>query len=45
MLPITPDQFEMLIEGNTCMDESFSRDFEIANLPFDQTTLAYLKKY
>jgi hypothetical protein len=24
MLPITPDQFEMLIEGNTCTDESFA---------------------
>jgi nucleoside-diphosphate-sugar epimerase len=45
MLPITPDQFEMLIEGNTCMDESFARDFDIEHVPFEETTLAYLKKY
>lgn len=45
MLPITPDQFEMLIAGNTCLDESFSRDFDIAHRPFDRTTLAYLAKY
>lgn len=45
MLPITPDQFEMLIEGNTCSEESFAQDFDIENRPFSIDTLAYLKKY
>jgi nucleoside-diphosphate-sugar epimerase len=44
ILPITPDQFEMLIEGNTCIDESFARDFDLRNLPFDTSTLTYLNR-
>ncbi len=43
LLPISPDQFEMLLEGNTCDSTAFYRDFDGAYRPFTPETLAYLK--
>ena len=42
-LPITPDQFEMLIEGNTCDPSSFFRDFELQRILFIPENLQYLR--
>lgn len=44
VLPITPDQFEMLIEGNTCDPTAFYRDFELERVPFTAANLSYLQK-
>jgi nucleoside-diphosphate-sugar epimerase len=43
LMPISPAQFRMLIEGNTCDIEDFRRDFEPALTPFTPENLAYLK--
>lgn len=43
VLPITPDQFEMLVEGNTCDSTAFYRDFDVAYKPFTPENLAYLR--
>ena len=45
LLPITPDQFAMLIEGNTCDSSSFYRTFGLTPVPFTPEHLAYVKKY
>ncbi len=45
LLPISPDQFEMLIEGNTCNSEAFYRDFDVIYKPFTPENLAYVKHY
>ena len=45
LLPISPDQFEMLIEGNTCDSEAFYRDFDVTYKPFTPENLAYVKKW
>ncbi|MFQ5570281.1 MAG: complex I NDUFA9 subunit family protein [Rhodothermales bacterium] len=45
LLPITPDQFEMLIEGNTCDSTAFYRDFDLTYKPFTPENLAYVKRY
>ena len=44
ILPITPDQFEMLIEGNTCDPTTFYRDFELKRIPFTAENLGYLQR-
>jgi len=44
MLPITPEQFEMLLDGNTCNDRAFQDDFDIDLIPFEPQTLSYLKE-
>lgn len=42
MLPISPDQFEMLVEGNTCDSSDFYRDFDVTYKPFTPTNLEYI---
>ena len=44
LLPITPDQFEMLIEGNTCDPSAFYKDFDLKRIPFNAENLGYLRK-
>ncbi len=44
ILPISPDQFEMLIEGNTCDPTAFFRDFKLQRIPFTAENLSYLQK-
>jgi len=44
LLPISPDQFEMLIEGNTCDPAAFYRDFDVPDKPFTPENLAYVKE-
>lgn len=43
VLPISVDQFEMLMEGNTCDATSFYRDFDVTFKPFTPHNLAYLR--
>lgn len=43
LLPVSPDQFEMLVEGNTCDAEAFYRDFDVTYTPFTPDNLAYVK--
>jgi uncharacterized protein YbjT (DUF2867 family) len=43
LLPISEDQFEMLVEGNTCDPTAFYRDFELDYKPFTPANLAYLR--
>ncbi|MEZ4699910.1 MAG: NAD(P)H-binding protein [Rhodothermales bacterium] len=42
LLPITPDQFEMLLEGNTCDASDFYRDFDLTPIRFTAENLGYL---
>ena len=42
MIAITPEQFEMLLAGNTCDSRAFREDFEIDLIPFESKALAYL---
>ena len=42
LLPISPDQFEMLLEGNTCDPSAFYRDFDVPRRPFTADNLEYL---
>lgn len=44
LLPISTDQFEMLVEGNTCDSTAFYRDFDVVYKPFTPENLAYLKQ-
>lgn len=44
LLPITPDQFEMLIEGNTCDSAAFYRDFDVTYKPFTPGNLQYVQR-
>ncbi len=44
LLPISPDQFEMLIEGNTCDETAFYRDFGVTFKAFTPENLAYLRE-
>ena len=44
-LPITPDQFEMLLEGNTCDSTSFFEHFDLPNVTFTPENLSYLNSY
>lgn len=43
LLPISPAQFRMLLEGNTCDDPAFRADFDLTALPFTPEHLAYLR--
>jgi NADH dehydrogenase len=43
MLPLSPAQFEMLVEGNTGDASAFYEDFELDPTPFTPDTLAYLQ--
>jgi len=43
LLPISPAQFRMLIEGNTCDPSAFLRDFGINPRPYTPEALAYLR--
>jgi NADH dehydrogenase len=43
LLPITPDQFEMLVEGNTCDSTDFYRDFDVVFRPFIPENLQYIR--
>ena len=44
LLPITPDQFEMLIEGNACDSTAFYADFELTYRPFRIENLHYIRR-
>ena len=44
LLPISPDQFEMLLEGNTCDSTAFYRDFDVTYKPFTPENLAYVQE-
>lgn len=44
LLPISPDQFEMLVEGNTCDSRAFYRDFDVTAKPFTAENLSYLRR-
>ncbi|MDX1546758.1 MAG: complex I NDUFA9 subunit family protein [Rhodothermales bacterium] len=43
LLPISPDQFEMLLQGNTCDEAAFYRDFDVTFKPFSPENLGYLR--
>lgn len=45
LLPISPAQFEMLVEGNTCDPSVFFADFDVETPRFDGESLAYLQRY
>lgn len=45
LLPISADQFEMLVEGNTCDSTHFYDDFDLTPTPFTPENLAYVKAY
>ena len=45
LLPISPAQFEMLVEGNTCDEAAFFRDFDVETPAFDAEGLGYLRRY
>lgn len=45
LLPISPAQFEMLVEGNTCDPSAFFADFDVASPRFDTPALDYLRQY
>ena len=44
-LPITIDQLEMLVEGNTCDSTRFLQDFNVTPRPYSAENLSYLKQY
>lgn len=44
LLPVSRDQLEMLVEGNTCDSDRFHADFGISPVPFDIETLSYLRE-
>ena len=43
LLPLTRDQFEMLLEGNTCDEAAFYDDFDLVPRAFEPENLAYVK--
>ena len=45
LLPISPAQFEMLVEGNTCDPSAFFADFGVETPRFDAEALSYLAAY
>lgn len=45
LLPISPDQFEMLLEGNTGNSTAFFTDFDLEEVPFTVDNLSYVQKY
>jgi len=42
LLPISPSQFDMLVEGNTGDETAFYRDFDLAATPYTVENLQYL---
>ena len=44
MSPVSLDQFDMLLEGNTCDHAAFYRDFDLAFKPFSAENLSYLNR-
>lgn len=44
LLPISPEQFEMLVQGNTCDATQFQEDFELRNVPYNSENLTYLRR-
>lgn len=44
LLPISPAQFRMLIEGNTCDDPAFREIFGAPTVPFAPETLTHLRR-
>jgi NADH dehydrogenase len=42
LLPISPAQFEMLVEGNTGDERPFYRDFDLSPTPYTTENLRYL---
>lgn len=45
LLPISPDQFEMLVAGNTGSPVAFAEAFGGLGPPFNGETLSYLQRY
>lgn len=45
LLPISEDQFEMLVEGNACDATAFEETFDVPRIRFAPDTLGYLKAY
>ena len=45
VLPITPDQFEMLLEGNTCNASTFFEHFDLPDISFGPENLSYLSSF
>lgn len=45
LLPISPAQFEMLVEGNTCDPSDFFADFGVETPRYDAESLGYLRQY
>jgi len=43
ILPISPDQFEMIVEGNTGDSTDFYNDFDLEYIPFTSENLGYLR--
>ena len=43
LLPITPDQFHMLIAGNVADETSFYKTFRVTERPFNEENLQYLR--
>lgn len=43
LLPISPAQFKMLVEGNTCDSARFWDDFDVTDIPFTPEHLGYLR--
>ncbi len=43
LLPISPAQFKMLIEGNVCDPSDFYAAFDVPEVPFDPEHLSYLR--
>jgi NADH dehydrogenase len=43
LLPISRDQLDMLLEGNTCPHKPFHEDFGLEPVPFSIETLSYLR--
>ncbi|MDQ7041661.1 MAG: NAD(P)H-binding protein [Rhodothermus sp.] len=43
LLPITPAQLAMLIEGNTCDPSALYRDFDVPEVAFTPETIAYVR--
>jgi NADH dehydrogenase len=43
LLPISPAQFEMLVEGNTGDETAFYRDFDLSATPYTVENLTYLE--
>lgn len=44
LLPVTPAQFEMLVEGNTGDETAFYRDFDLSPTGFTPENLEYLRE-